>query len=190
MRGQYILDDSYKLKKAKTSGWVILRRILIGLLASLSMAVLYYILFAMVFSTDEEKRLRQENRAYAEGLPTLEEKERLLSDVVEGLIGTCPFIVIEQGAFAVTIDGVIAIIVVARRVVEVYTPVNDSGHDAQTELIVQGNTCANLVREGIVSVLTIKATTCILINSAIVEDIHTCTYAIPVVNAIDSTCME
>ena len=85
MRGQYILDDSYKLKKAKTSGWVILRRILIGLLASLSMAVLYYILFAMVFSTDEEKRLRQENRAYAEGLPTLEEKERLLSDVVEGL---------------------------------------------------------------------------------------------------------
>ena len=85
MRGQYILDDSYKLKKAKTSGGVILRRILIGLLASLSMAVLYYILFAMVFSTDEEKRLRQENRAYAEGLPTLEEKERLLSDVVEGL---------------------------------------------------------------------------------------------------------
>ena len=85
MRGQYILDDSYKLKKAKTSGWVILRRILIGLLASLSMAVLYYILFAMVFSTDEEKRLRQENRAYEEDLPTLEEKERLLSDVVEGL---------------------------------------------------------------------------------------------------------
>ncbi|MBQ5602826.1 MAG: hypothetical protein IIU89_00165, partial [Bacteroidales bacterium] len=85
MRGQYILDDSYKLKKAKTSGWVILRRILIGLLASLSMAVLYYILFAMVFSTDEEKRLRQENRAYEEDLPKLEEKERLLSDVVEGL---------------------------------------------------------------------------------------------------------
>ena len=73
MRGQYILDDSYKLKKAKTSGWVILRRILIGLLASLSMAVLYYILFAMVFSTDEEKRLRQENRAYAEDLPMLGE---------------------------------------------------------------------------------------------------------------------
>ena len=31
MSGQYILDDSYKLKKAKPSGWVILRRILIGL---------------------------------------------------------------------------------------------------------------------------------------------------------------
>ena len=35
------------------------------------------------------------------------------ADVVEGLIGTCIFIIIEQGAFAVAIDGVIAIVVVA-----------------------------------------------------------------------------
>ena len=49
------------------------------------MAVLYYIIFALVFSTDEEKRLKQENKAYAEELPQLEEKERLLADVVEGL---------------------------------------------------------------------------------------------------------
>ena len=62
------------------------------------------------------------------------------ADVVEGLIGTCPFIVIEQGAFAVTIDGVIAIIVVARRVVEIYTPIYDSRYDTQAELIVQCDT--------------------------------------------------
>ena len=42
------------------------------------------------------------------------------AEVVEGLIGTCSFIVIKQGAFAVTIDGVITIIVVARGVVEIY----------------------------------------------------------------------
>lgn len=85
MKGQYILDDNYKLKKAKTSAWVKTRRVLIFFIASLSMAVLYYLIFALVFSTDEEKRLRTENKAYESELPELEEKERLLSDVVEGL---------------------------------------------------------------------------------------------------------
>ena len=74
-----------KIKKARTSVWVIIRKALLLLVASVSMAVLYYIIFALVFSTDEEKRLKQENKAYAEELPQLEEKERLLADVVEGL---------------------------------------------------------------------------------------------------------
>ncbi len=85
MRGQYIYDDNYKLKKAKTSAWTRVRRVLVFFVASLSMAVLYYVIFALVFSTDEEKRLRTENKAYESELPELEEKERLLSDVVEGL---------------------------------------------------------------------------------------------------------
>ena len=85
MKGQYTFDDNYKIKKARTSVWVIIRKALLLLVASVSMAVLYYIIFALVFSTDEEKRLKQENEAYAEELPQLEEKERLLADVVEGL---------------------------------------------------------------------------------------------------------
>lgn len=85
MKGQYTFDDNYKIKKARTSVWVIIRKALRLLVASVSMAVLYYIIFALVFSTDEEKRLKQENKAYAEELPQLEEKERLLADVVEGL---------------------------------------------------------------------------------------------------------
>lgn len=85
MGSQYIFDDSYKVKKARTSVWTMLRTVLLAFFASVSMAVLYYIIFALVFSTDEEKRLRQENKAYLEELPQLEEKERLLSDVVEGL---------------------------------------------------------------------------------------------------------
>ena len=85
MSNQYIFDDNYKLRKAKKSVWVRIRRILIFFVASVSMAVLYYLIFALVFSTDEEKRLKQENRAYQTELPRLEEKERLISDVVEGL---------------------------------------------------------------------------------------------------------
>ena len=49
------------------------------------MAVLYYVIFALVFSTDEERRLRQENRMYEREFPALEEKSRMLADVVDGL---------------------------------------------------------------------------------------------------------
>ncbi len=64
---------------------LILRRILVFIVATASMAVLYYVIFALIFSTDEEKRLRDENRVYEREFPALEEKERLISDVVEGL---------------------------------------------------------------------------------------------------------
>ena len=82
----YIFDkDNFNFKKAKTSVWVAFRRLLSLLIASLSMAVLYYVIFALVFSTDEERRLRQENRMYEREFPSLEEKSRMLTDVVEGL---------------------------------------------------------------------------------------------------------
>ncbi len=64
---------------------MILRKVLIFIVATASMAVLYYVIFALIFSTDEEKRLRDENRVYEREFPLLEEKENLISDVVEGL---------------------------------------------------------------------------------------------------------
>ena len=48
-------------------------------------AIGFYILFALFFSTGEERRLRQENDLYADWYGTLREKERLVDDVVEGL---------------------------------------------------------------------------------------------------------
>ena len=86
MSGQYIFDkDNYKFKKAKTSVWAVIRKILMFFVGTLSMAVLYYLIFSLVFSTDEERRLRQENRLLEKEIPELERKEKLLSDVVEGL---------------------------------------------------------------------------------------------------------
>lgn len=81
----YIFDKDLKFRKARTSVWAVLRRILMFFVATISLAVLYYVIFALFFSTDTEKRLREENRMYARELPELEERERLLSDVVEGL---------------------------------------------------------------------------------------------------------
>ena len=49
------------------------------------MAVLYYVIFALVFSTDTERKLRRENRMYEQEYPELARKEALIADVVEGL---------------------------------------------------------------------------------------------------------
>ena len=40
----------------------IVRRFLIFVVGTMSMAVLYYVIFALVFSTDTERRLRQQNQ--------------------------------------------------------------------------------------------------------------------------------
>lgn len=79
----YIFDDNdIRFRKNKTSVWAVIRRILMFFVASVSLAVLYYVIFALIFSTDEERKLRQENRMYAKEYPELERKERLVADVV------------------------------------------------------------------------------------------------------------
>ncbi len=86
MSSQYIFDkDDIKFLKKRTSVWAVVRWILMFFVATVSMAVLYYVIFALFFSTDEERRLRDENRAYVREFPALEAKENLISDVVDGL---------------------------------------------------------------------------------------------------------
>ncbi len=63
----------------------ILRRVLVYFIGSLSMALLYYVIFALIFSTDTERRLRRENRMYEQEYPELARKEKLVADVIEGL---------------------------------------------------------------------------------------------------------
>ena len=54
-------------------------------LASISLTVIYYIVFALFFSTDTERALRNENRMLERMYPEMERKAGLLDDVVEGL---------------------------------------------------------------------------------------------------------
>jgi murein DD-endopeptidase MepM/ murein hydrolase activator NlpD len=55
------------------------------LAATVTTAVGFYALFALLFSTEEERRLQQENELYESYYQSLREKERLVGDVVEGL---------------------------------------------------------------------------------------------------------
>ena len=86
MSSQYIFDkNNIRFRKKRTSVWAVIRRILVFFVATASMTVLYYAVFALFFSTEEEQRLKDENRMYAREFPALEEKEALVADVVEGL---------------------------------------------------------------------------------------------------------
>jgi len=51
-----------------------------------SLSVVFYILFALLFSTKEERQLQRENNLYRERYAQMKEKERLIADVVEGLL--------------------------------------------------------------------------------------------------------
>ena len=86
MSSQYIFyKDDIKFRKKRTSVWAVLRRMLVFFVATASMAVLYYLIFALFFSTEEQQRLRDENRMYEKEYPELQRKEELVSDVIEGL---------------------------------------------------------------------------------------------------------
>ena len=74
----------------KTKGKINATRRRIGkalryLAATVTTAIGFYVLFSLLFSTEEERRLQQENDLYATYYQELLEKERLVSDVVEGL---------------------------------------------------------------------------------------------------------
>lgn len=85
MGREYIVDKDFKFKKERPSVWKIIRKILMFFVVSVSLAIVYYVLFALVFSTEEERRLKIENRLYEQEYPQMAQKEMLLADVVEGL---------------------------------------------------------------------------------------------------------
>lgn len=85
-KNHYILDKDFGLKKAKTPIWKIVRTVLLYIVASASLAVCYYVVFALIFNTDEEKKLRTENKMYEKELPELRRKSALVGDAVEALM--------------------------------------------------------------------------------------------------------
>lgn len=83
---KYIYDDrQVSVRRARGTVVGVLLKILKYVALSLTVTIIYYILFAMVFSTDTERRLKQENRMYGKLYPEMDRKDRLLSDVVTSL---------------------------------------------------------------------------------------------------------
>lgn len=85
MSSRFIVDKDFRFKEEKASVWTVIRRILMFFVATLSLAVVYYVVFALIFSTEEERQLKLENKLYEQEYPQMEQKGMLLDDVVEGL---------------------------------------------------------------------------------------------------------
>ncbi|MBR4882920.1 MAG: M23 family metallopeptidase [Bacteroidales bacterium] len=62
-----------------------LKRLFQYVLASLVLAILYYIVFSLVFSTDEERRVARENRIMEQEYAALQQKLQLLDNTVNNL---------------------------------------------------------------------------------------------------------
>ena len=86
MDNQYIYDEgSARFKQENVSRWKRLRKWVRLALAAVTMSVIYYLLFALFFSTPTERQLRHENKSLAAVIPQLEQKEKLVAEVIMGL---------------------------------------------------------------------------------------------------------
>jgi len=82
---RYILDKDFNLLKVTRSVSGVLWTCAKWVIATASLAAFYYLIFFLVINTDEEKRLKRENRLYEKLYPEMEQKEKLISDVVKDL---------------------------------------------------------------------------------------------------------
>ena len=82
---RYVLDKDFNLLKVTRSVSGILWTCAKWIIATASLAAFYYLIFSLVINTDEERRLKRENRLYEKLYPEMEQKEKLISDVVKDL---------------------------------------------------------------------------------------------------------
>lgn len=81
----YILDKNLTVKHVERTALHVLKSAAGYLVSTVSLAILYYIAFALIINTDSQKALRKENRLYKKTYEQLLEREALIADVVEGL---------------------------------------------------------------------------------------------------------
>ena len=82
---KYVFDKDFNLKKVTRSVWGILWTCLKWIVATVSLAAFSYLIFSFVLNTEEEKRLKQENRMYEKLYPEMQKKERLVAEVIKDL---------------------------------------------------------------------------------------------------------
>ena len=84
--GGFVYDKTrQEFRKVTHSIWHFVRMGLKYLVLTLTLSILYYVVFSLFISTDTERRLIRENRLYSKLYPSLEEKEKLVGDVVQSL---------------------------------------------------------------------------------------------------------
>ena len=84
-REQYEIDRNLWFRRSTRTVWNVLKSAVKYAVATVSLAVVYYIVFALVINTDSERRIIRENRLYEKTYRDMLDRERLLSDAISGL---------------------------------------------------------------------------------------------------------
>lgn len=83
---KYVFDsEDFSVGRSERKGRKVALLVLKFFLASISLTVVYYVIFALFFSTDKERALQNENRMLERMYPEMNRKAELLDEVVEGL---------------------------------------------------------------------------------------------------------
>ncbi len=83
---KYVFDsEDFSVGRPERKGRKVALLVLKFFLASISLTVVYYVIFALLFSTDKERALQNENRMLERMYPEMNRKAELLDEVVEGL---------------------------------------------------------------------------------------------------------
>lgn len=85
MRKKELDQFTHLVGEATHAVWHIVRNIVLYFIGTVALTAFAYTIFALVFSTDVERRLHRENKMYEKILPTLEPREQLLSDAIDVL---------------------------------------------------------------------------------------------------------
>lgn len=86
MGTKYEFDKTrMEFRKVTHSVWTVLGKALKYFLVTASLAVVYYVVFSFVISTDSERKLKRENQMYRQMYKDLAAREELAGDVIEGL---------------------------------------------------------------------------------------------------------
>lgn len=86
MGAKYEFDKTrMEFRKVTHSVWTVLGKAVKYFLVTASLAVVYYVVFSFVISTDSERKLKRENQMYRQMYKDLSAREELVGDVLEGL---------------------------------------------------------------------------------------------------------
>ena len=86
MGAKYEFDKTrMEFRKVTHSVWTVLGKTAKYFLVTASLAVVYYVVFSFVISTDSERKLKRQNQMYRQMYKDLSEREELMGDVLDGL---------------------------------------------------------------------------------------------------------
>lgn len=86
MAKRYIFDrESVSFRGVRHSAGTVIGRVLKWVSGAVALSVVYYVMFSLFFNTDVEAQLSKENRTYRQEYARLQERQKLLSDVVGSL---------------------------------------------------------------------------------------------------------